>query len=190
MLSEERIIKACMKNDKQAQKLLYDKYAATLLGIAMRYAQSKDEAEDIVQDAFCKILMRIKQYKGSGSFVGWIKRILINTAITNFKKNEKHYYHNDISELGDYYLDKDQIDDADFQMSELLKVINALPEGYKMVFNLYAIEGYKHKEIAEMLNIEESTSKSQFSRARKIVQKELTKLAETKEIFLQLADGK
>ena len=190
MLSEELIIKGCVKNDKRFQKLLYDKYAATELGFAMRYVHSKVEAEDIVQDAFCKILMKIKQYKGSGSFAGWMKRILINTAITNYNKNEKHYYHSDISEISDYYLDKEQLSEVEFQMSELLMVINKLPEGYKMVFNLYAIEGYKHREIANMLGIEESTSKSQFLRARKLVQAELLKLAETKEILLNPVNGK
>ncbi len=186
MLSEKSIIKGCEKNDKRAQKLLYEKYAATLLGIAMRYAHSKDEAEDILQDAFCKILMKIKQYKGSGSFEGWMKRIIVNTAITNYKKNLKHYYHSDVSEISDSFVKQDQFGDHEFQMSELLNVINALPEGYKMVFNLYAIEGYKHREIAEMLGIEESTSKSQFSRARRLVQTELEKIAGTKKIFLKI----
>ena len=185
MLSEERIIKGCVKNDKRSQKLLYDKYASTLLGIALRYAKSKDEAEDILQDAFCKILMKINQYEGSGSFEGWMKRILVNTAITNYKLNVKHYYHSNLNEVSDSFIKHDHFGDHEFQMNELLSVINTLPEGYKMVFNLYAIEGYKHREIAELLGIEENTSKSQFSRARKQIQASLEKLATTNEVFLK-----
>ena len=180
MLNEDLLIARCKKNDKRAQKMLYDMYAPTLLGIAMRYVYEKPEAEDILQEAFLKILIKIKQYAGIGSFEGWMKRILINTAIGNYRKNYKHYHHHDIIEIRETEVFEFTIYDAEFTKEELYEVIRSLPEGYRMVFNLYAIEGYKHKEIAEMLEIDIATSKSQFSRARKLIQKKLYAISQEK----------
>ena len=176
MFSEEQIIEGCLKNDRKAQKMLYDRYASLFLGICLRYAQSRSEAEDVLQDGFVKIFFRIKQYKGQGSFEGWMKRIIVNTAISNYRSNLKHYYKQDIQELPDYSL-KMNIPDCDFTRDELLSIVQNLPTGYRMVFNLYAIEGYKHKEIARMLDIDITTSKSQYSRAKKIIQKKLETLS-------------
>ncbi|PLX01224.1 MAG: RNA polymerase subunit sigma-70 [Marinilabiliales bacterium] len=180
MLDEAQIIVRCKKNDKRAQKDLYDHYAPVLLGLAMRYVYDKAEAEDILQEAFLKIFIKIKQYSGKGSFEGWMKRIVINTAIGNFRKNNKHYHHHDIVDINETEIENYVIYDADFTKEELYSVIRSLPEGYRMVFNLYAIEGYKHKEIAEMLSVDITTSKSQFSRARKLIQKKLFELSKEK----------
>ncbi|GAB4281305.1 MAG: sigma-70 family RNA polymerase sigma factor [Marinilabiliales bacterium] len=181
MFSEEQIIEGCRKNDRKAQKVLYDRYASLFLGICLRYAQSRQEAEDILQDGFVKIFFRIKQFKGQGSFEGWMKRIIINTAISNYRSNLKHYYKQDIQEVPDSSHNIN-VPDCDFTKEELLEVIQELSPGYRIVFNLFAIEGYKHKEIAKMLNIDITTSKSQYSRAKKILQKKLQLISAEKTI--------
>ncbi len=178
MLDEIEIIKRCKKNDSRAQKKLYDTYSPVLFGICLRYASDYNEAEDVLQEAFIKILTKINKYQGTGSFEGWMKRIVVNTAITNFHQAGKHKHHYDIVDIQDSSLGPREYKDLDYTQEELLGVIHSLPEGYKMVFNLYAIEGYKHKEIADMLEIDVSTSKSQYSRARKLIQKRLEELSE------------
>ncbi|MBI4648862.1 MAG: sigma-70 family RNA polymerase sigma factor [Bacteroidia bacterium] len=183
MLNEEQIIAGCRKNDRKVQKMLYDIYASTLLGLAMRYVYDKAEAEDILQEAFLKIFINIKQYSGSGSFEGWMKRIVINTAIGNYRKNLKHYHHQDISEIKEAEMLDIPLTDIEYTNEELFLVLRELPAGYRMVFNLFAIEGFRHKEIAEMLEIDITTSKSQFSRARKLIQKKLYELSKEKVII-------
>ena len=126
-----------------------------------------------------KIYLNIEKFEGKGSFEGWLKRIVVNTSITYYYKHYKHKYHQDITEIQEVNIKGNQYEIADFSTEELLKVIKTLPRGYKMVFNLYAIEGYKHKEIAEKLNISVNTSKSQYHRARKIIQVKLEKLKKT-----------
>lgn len=181
MFTEEQIIEGCLKNDRNAQRVLYDRYAPLMLGICMRYAQDKAEAEDVLQEGFVKVFLRIKQYKKKGSFEGWLKRIIINTAISNYRKNLKHYYHSELGDVSEGYY-KTKFPNSDFTKDELLAVIRELPKGYRIVFNLYAIEGYKHKEIADMLDIDTTTSKSQYSRARKLLQKKLKELSKEKKL--------
>jgi len=172
----EKIIKGCQKGQRSFQKLLYDKYSPILMGICMRYAHTTDEAEDILQEGFVKILKQINKFEQKGSFEGWMKRIVINTAITNYRKNLKRYNH---SELDDYnsQFHSTSMYDADFTHEELLNIIKKLPEGYRVIFNLYAIEGYKHKEIAELLNIDVATSKSQYSRAKRSIRQKMEKIS-------------
>ncbi len=181
MFSEEQIIRGCKKNERKAQRLLYDRYAPKMLGVCMRYAQNRHEAEDILQEGFIKIFLRIKQFENKGSFEGWIKKIIVNTAISNFRKNNRHYYHEEIDNISENNT-RTYVPNYEFTKNELLQVIRELPEGYRIVFNLFAIEGYKHKEIAELLNINETTSKSQFSRAKKLIKKRLEKLSIAKTI--------
>lgn len=175
MYNEKEIIEGCKKQNRKAQKMLYDRYASKFLGICMRYAKDKHEAEDILQEGFLKIFERIEQYHYSGSFEGWMRRIIVNTAISNYRKNYKHYHHFDINEIKDSE-EEFNTDELEFTLEEMLSVIQSLSPGYRMVFNLYAIEGYAHKEIAEMLSIDIATSKSQYSRARKIIQYRLSKI--------------
>ena len=175
-MDEIELIQKCKNKDKRAQKYLYDKYASTLLGICVRYSNSINEAEDILQDGFIKIFFNIDKYEGKGSFEGWLKRIVINTAITYYHRNLKHKYHYDVSEIQELKIKHNEYGMSEFTKEELLKVIQSLPDGYRMVFNLYAIEGYKHKEIAQMLSIDLNTSKSQYHRARKLLQKKLQDL--------------
>lgn len=170
------IIAGCRKMEKKAQRCLYDRYAALFLGIAYRYSKSKEDAEDILQDAFVKILTRIDQYSETGSFEGWMKKILVNTAISHYRVSQKHDYHKDFDNIAETDIEDYEIDSNEFTREELLESINELPHGFKIIFNLYAIEGYKHREISEMLEINIGTSKSQYCRARAYLQIRLNEL--------------
>lgn len=176
VMTEQEIIKRCIKNDRSAQKDLYKKYAAIMMALCMRYTGNRAEAEDVLQEGFLKIFLNMKDYAGTGSFEGWMKRIIINTAITHYHKNLKHNMLEDIELVQKKHIVDQEYNDLDFSHEELMGVISTLPDGYRMVFNLFAIEGYKHKDIAEMLKIDINTSKSQFSRARKLIQKKLEEL--------------
>ena len=173
MLDDKQIIDGCCRKDKKAQKALFDRFAKVLLGICMRYAGRRDEAEDILQDGFVKIYGNIRDYAGTGSFINWMKKIMINTAITHYHRNLKHHYQQDIEDIRETDIEGYEFEAAEFTREELFGVISGLPEGYRMVFNLYALEGYKHKEIAELLEIDINTSKSQYSRARGLIRKRL-----------------
>lgn len=174
-LTEEEIIRLCKKRNTKAQKALYNKYHSVLLGICIRYGKSRAEAEDILQVGMLRIFKNIDSYSGKGSFEGWLKRIVVNVAIDNFRKNNKHYYYYDIDEVnGEPYLATDI--PKDLEVEDILKTIHQLPDGYRMVFNMYAIEGYSHKEIAAKLGISENTSKTQLLKARKSLRKKLMRL--------------
>ena len=173
MLDEKQIIDGCCRKDKKAQKALFDRFAKVLLGICMRYAGRRDEAEDILQDGFVKIYGNIRDYAGTGSFINWMNKIMINTAITHYHRNLKHHYQQDIDDIRETDIEGYEYEGAEFTRQELFGVISELPEGYRMVFNLYALEGYKHKEIAELLEIDINTSKSQYSRAKGLIRKRL-----------------
>ncbi len=175
-MDEKSLIERLKKRDKKAQKYLFDKYSGLFFAMSIRYADNYDDAKDILQEGFIKIFLNIDKYSGTGSFEGWMKRIIINNAINHYHKEIKHRYHDDISESFDLHSDEKFYEDKDFTYDELLKIINELPTGYRTIFNLYAIEGYKHKEIAEILNISESTSKSQYHRAKKILQIKLEEI--------------
>jgi len=142
----------------------------------MRYSTDKTEAEDILQESFLKIFFNISDYSGTGSFTGWLRKVAVNTSITHYHKNLKHRYHIDIDEYVTVETGISSFEEDFFTSDELYKVLNELPSGYRMVFNLYAVEGYKHKEIAEMLNIDTNTSKSQYSRAKAVIRGKLEKL--------------
>ncbi|HRS53934.1 MAG TPA: sigma-70 family RNA polymerase sigma factor [Bacteroidales bacterium] len=175
MEPEQDLINRCINNDPVAQELLYRRYASKMFGVCMRYAANKMEAEDILQEGFIKIFTNLSKYRGEGSFEGWIRRTMVNTAINHYYKNIKFLQDIDIDEVDIVnFFDQDAI--SNLSEAELLKLIQELPEGYRMVFNLYVIEGYSHKEIAEQLGITENTSKSQLSRARAALQNKIRKL--------------
>jgi len=180
MLSDRDIIEGCLRHSRKAQQQLYDKYSRFLLGICMRYSADRAEAEDILQDVFVRVFFNIEEYTGAGSFPGWLRRVAVNTAITNYHRNMKHRHHIDIEEYRSAETGTVSFEEDLFSADELLKVLNELPPGYKMVFNLYAIEGYKHREIAGILNIDVNTSKSQYSRARAMLREKLQKLRNIK----------
>jgi RNA polymerase sigma factor (sigma-70 family) len=183
MVNDLQIIEGCAKHDRKAQQMLYDKYSRFLLGICMRYAEDKAEAEDILQDSFLKIFFSIKDFSGTGSFAGWLRRVAVNTAITHYHKNLKHRYHIEIEEYVSGETGISSFEESFYTSEELYIVLNELPPGYRMVFNLYAVEGYKHKEIAEMLGIDTNTSKSQYSRAKAVLREKLEKLGKLKSSY-------
>ena len=176
MFNLKEVIEGCIKNRRKAQIELYEQYAPMLLAICSRYVSDKSEAEDILQEAFFKILKSIGEYQGKGHFENWMKKIVINTAITHFHREKKHYYHDDIDDVRDYELQFNLSPDKAFEAQELHQLLGRMPEGYRMIFNLYAIEGFKHREIAEKLKIDESTSKTQYLRAKNWLIKEMKKL--------------
>lgn len=170
--AEKRLIKDCLKGKPAAQRALYDQFAAKMFGVCLRYAKNYHIAEDLLQDGFVKVFRYLDKYKGTGSFEGWIRRIFINTAIEHYRRQNPMYSVVEVQER-----DNETIDNSALQsmaVDDLLRLVNALSDGYRMVFNLYAIEGYTHKEIGEMLGISEGTSKSQLARARNILK---TKIA-------------
>ena len=167
--TEEKLIKACQKGDPKAQREIYDKYAPLMYGVCRRYVAGLQEAEDILVCGFTKVFCKIDQFKGEGSFEGWIRRIIVNESLSYIRKNKSMYLEVEIEKAGrepDYQQLQHQLEVEDLQ-----KMIDTLPTGYKTVFNLYAIEGFSHKEIANKLGISENTSKSQLSRARAQLQK-------------------
>jgi RNA polymerase sigma factor (sigma-70 family) len=183
MMSDHEIIKGCIRHERKAQKLLYEKYSRFLLGICLRYVADKAEAEDILQESLLKILLNIKEYSGSGSFTGWLRKIAVNTAITHYHKNLKFRYHLEIEEYVSVETGTTSFEEDFFTSDELYKILDELPKGYRLIFNLYAIEGYKHKEIAEMLDIDVNTSKSQYSRAKAVIRKKLEDLEKIKKCY-------
>ena len=183
MLNDLEIIAGCTRHERKAQQMLYDKYSRFLLGVCMRYVSDRAEAEDILQDSFLKIYFNIKDFSGTGSFAGWLRKVAVNTAITHYHKNLKFRYHTEIEEYVSVEKGTVSFEESLYNADELQKVLNELPAGYKMVFNLYAIEGYKHKEIAEMLGIDTNTSKSQYSRAKAVLRDKLEKLGRIKKDF-------
>ena len=190
MMSDIQIIEGCARHDRKSQQVLYDKYSRFLLGVCMRYSTDKTEAEDILQESFLKIFFNISDYSGTGSFTGWLRKVAVNTSITHYHKNLKHRYHIDIDEYVTVETGISSFEEDFFTSDELYKVLNELPSGYRMVFNLYAVEGYKHKEIAEMLNIDTNTSKSQYSRAKAVIRGKLEKLRILKKSYSDNSENK
>ncbi|ANI90134.1 RNA polymerase subunit sigma-70 [Arachidicoccus ginsenosidimutans] len=172
--SFEAVIEECRKRNPAAQRQLYNAYSAKMFMICLRYAKSREDAEDILQMSFIKVFKNIDAFSDTGSFEGWMRRIVVNTAIENYRKSIHTFEivtnENAVAEV------KDESVFDKLQMEDLMKLINQLPDGYRIVFNMYAIEGYSHKEIAEALNISEGGSKSQLSRARQILRQEIKKM--------------
>ena len=166
---EDELIKGCLKRDRNAQQQLYDLYSSKMYAICYRYVRHAMEAEDVLVMAFTKIFDRIEQFKGEGSFEGWIRRVMVNEALTHLRKSRAMSVETEL-EQADREPDYDRLSDH-LEAEDLQKMIQELPPGYRVVFNMYAIDGYSHKEIAEQLGITENTSKSQLSRARTYLQK-------------------
>lgn len=167
--SEKDLVKACKKQKRLAQRKVYELYAPKMLSLCRRYVKDDYQAEDVMTNGFLKVFSKIAQFKEEGSFEGWIRRIMVNEALNHLRKQRHLYVEVDISNLADnvdYSFYENTLD-----VEDLMSYIDQLPVGYKTVFNLYAIEGYSHKEIGEMMNISINTSKSQLSRARKLLQK-------------------
>ncbi|MDN4166470.1 RNA polymerase sigma factor [Cytophagales bacterium LB-30] len=172
--NEEELIQACLKGDRKAQKDLYTRYASKMMGVCVRYIKNRDDAEDVLISAFMKIFEKLHTFQMEGSFEGWIRRIMVNDCLMWIRKNKYMYVEVDADQApADPNL---TVLENHLHEEELLAMIQQLPEGYRTVFNLYVIEGYSHKEIADLLSINENTSKSQLSRARVYLQKQLAQL--------------
>lgn len=171
---EEKLVKDCARGKARAQEELYHRHYRTMFGVCLRYTQDREVAEDILQEGFIKVFTNIDRYRGTGSLEGWIRRIMVNTALEHHRKMARFL---PIVEL-DEALDADSGHDvvSDMGQQEILELIQALPDGYRTIFNLYAIEGFTHREIASKLDISEGTSKSQFARARRHLQESIIKL--------------
>ena len=169
------VIEGCIKKKRKAQYMLYQHFATPMLFLCMRYCRNREEAEDVVQEAFIKIFQKISTFRQSGSLEGWIRRIMINQAINHLKAKKLVFLDTDPYQLGNRFADeKPPEQEQPFKPEVLQKAIHELPAGYKVVFNLYVFEGYSHKEIADELSISENTSKSQLSRARSYLRKVLS----------------
>lgn len=168
----EKIINDCKANKSSAYEYLYKKYYRILYGIALRYSRTTFEAEDILQESFIKIFKNIQSFNMQGSFEGWIKRIVQNTAINHYRANIKFSLNSDITD-GEYELNDGSFDSLfeAIETKEIIKLLNKMPEGYRLIINLYCIDGYSHKEIAEILNINIGTSKSQLFKAKDYLKK-------------------
>jgi len=177
--SEEAIIEGCLKHKRKAQKLLYDKYFSLMMGICLRYSSNTADAEDILLRGFYNIFSRIQQYEKRGSFVGWMQRIMVNTAIDHYRKSKSKKENNTIplDDIDEARLSAENFPDH-FTKDVILETLKKLPDGYRLVFNLFAIEGYSHKEIAEKLGVSVNTTKTQLLKARRYLQKLLLELDE------------
>lgn len=171
-ISEEALVKGCIKNDRKIQELLYRKFSREMYSICLAYENDRDEAKDILQDGFIKIFLGIETFDNQGSLRGWIKRIITNTAIDHWRRFSKDNHFLSIDTLSS--LDQPfDTPNTSINCSDIMNMVSKLPSGARMIFNLYALEGYSHKEIAEKLKISEGTSKSQVNRARQLLQQYL-----------------
>jgi RNA polymerase sigma-70 factor (ECF subfamily) len=183
MKSDDQLIRECIDGKRKAYSQLFQQYAPVMLGVCMRYCKNRIDAEDVMQDGFIKVFGQIHKFRREGSFEGWIKRIMINAAIDNYQSNLKHAFHEDVDEItqsDDFAENVDGDDDLPDEMNiphkKLMEMIQELPDGYRVVFNLYAIENFNHKEIATLLGISENTSKTQLLKARKTLRKKIEAL--------------
>ncbi|WP_026977073.1 RNA polymerase sigma factor [Flavobacterium tegetincola] len=169
---EQEIIQLAVDKNRHAQQQIYSKFAPKMLSVCRQYIKDIHQAEDVMITAFMKVFVNLKNFESKGSFEGWIRRIMINESISFIRAQKK------VSFLEDEYYKEEGFNniESNFSVEDIQSLIDNLPEGYKMIFNLYAIEGYKYKEIAEMLGINEGTSKSQLSHARKMLQELINKM--------------
>ena len=167
-MEQHALVKQCLKGNRQAQKALYDAYASGMLSVCYRYTKSWDDAEDVLQEGFVKVFKNLNQFKFEGELGGWIRRIMVNTAINFLKKNSK--YQQELS-FTDGVLHPVSNDNPEITINakDLAALIRQLPTGYQTIFNMYAVEGYSHQEIGQMMGINEGTSRSQYSRARNLL---------------------
>jgi RNA polymerase sigma-70 factor (ECF subfamily) len=165
------LVKGCLKGKPEMQTALYHRYVRIMFGVCLRYCSSRVEAEDILQQGFVKVFLNLSRFR-DGSLEGWIRRIMVRESIDHFRKNRKSFFNNSV-EFPENIIDESEDGLANLESSELMDLITGLPEGCRQVFNMYAIEGYNHREISEMLGISEGTSKAQYHRARQLLKKKI-----------------
>jgi len=168
-MTEELMLAGCLTNNAASQEALYNRFSPRMLGVCYRFAKNREDAEDMLQEGFIKIFSQIHQYRGDGALEGWIRRIVVHTCINVLKKNKKFSDSVDIIHANSLHVKEDMIPSI-MQAKQVVECIRILPMGYRTVLNLYAIEGFSHKEIANLLDIEESTSRSQYTRAKAMLE--------------------
>jgi RNA polymerase sigma factor (sigma-70 family) len=173
-MTEEAILQGCLKNVATAQRELYNRYSPKMLAVCYRFAHNREDAEDMLQEGFIKVFSQIHTFQSKGAFEGWIRRIIVHTCINNLKKNKRFNESLDIVHAHGVQVREESVPSI-VQAKQIVECIRILPIGYRTVLNLYAIEGYSHKEIADMLDIEESTSRSQYTRAKQMLEDILVK---------------
>jgi RNA polymerase sigma factor (sigma-70 family) len=175
-LTEEELIRGCIREDAACQREVFNRYAGRMLGVCHRYARTNADAEDILQDAFIKVFDKMHQFKFEGSFEGWIRRIIVNTALKKYslRRYEKEVVGYEVKDRDDSGMEPAAY--THLTQKEILELINNLPDGYRLIFNLYVIEGFQHEEIAELLGIQPGTSRSQLVKARTMLQKQIIQL--------------
>jgi RNA polymerase sigma-70 factor (ECF subfamily) len=167
------LIKACLARDRSSQRKMYEIYGPAMMGLCLRYCQTREEAEEVLQDGFVQMFKNLGQFQFRGSFEGWLRRIMINCALQRYRGKLNDFKHVPLKDQGDFHYEESDLVDR-LSEKELIKLIQTLPPGYRMVFNLYVFDGLKHKEIAELLHVTEGTSKSNLSDARQILKRQLT----------------
>jgi RNA polymerase sigma-70 factor (ECF subfamily) len=175
-MTDDELVRGCIAGDPKSQKALYQQFARKMMSICMRYANNRDQAQDMLQDGFVKVFQKMDHFRGDGPLGGWIARTMVNTALDHIRRNKPYDHSLDLTEA-EHLHQEDATVMSSMTTDELMALIQALPAGYRSVFNLFAIEGYPHKDIAEMLGISENTSKSQFMKARAYLRKLLPKEA-------------
>jgi RNA polymerase sigma-70 factor (ECF subfamily) len=190
-MTEELMLAGCLKNNATAQEALYNRFSPRMLGVCYRFAKNREDAEDMLQEGFIKVFTQMHQYRNEGALEGWIRRIIVHTCINNLKKNKKFSDSLDIIHASSLHVNEEMIPSI-MQAKQVVECIRMLPLGYRTVLNLYAIEGFPHKEIAAMLDIEESTSRSQYTRAKAMLEEVLIRkkiIQKPKERTRLLASG-
>jgi RNA polymerase sigma factor (sigma-70 family) len=177
-MDDNTLVIKCLEGDRAAQQVLFERYSRRMMGVCLRYSATKEQAEDVLQIGFIKVFTKLNDYSRKGSLEGWIRRIMVNTSLDEIRNNNKFRLDVDIEDVA-YKIEDTSINSDLLEHEDLLKLIQQMPEGYKMVFNMFAIEGYTHKEIAKELNISENTSKSQYSRARNYLRLRLEEIEKT-----------
>ncbi|QHL86397.1 sigma-70 family RNA polymerase sigma factor [Nibribacter ruber] len=170
-MNEKDLVKALQTGDAKAQRFLYERYGGPMMGVCLRYLKNEMDAEEVLINGFMKVYHNVNRFEEKGSFEGWVRRIMVNEALQYLRKKEP--LHLAIEKEHIHLASEDATPDSDMSAEEMMEMLHDLPAGYRAVFNLYAIEGYSHKEIGEMLNISEGTSKSQLSKARAMLQRML-----------------
>jgi RNA polymerase sigma factor (sigma-70 family) len=173
-MTEELMLAGCLKNNAAAQEALYSRFSPRMLGVCYRFAKNREDAEDMLQEGFIKVFTQMHQYRNEGALEGWIRRIVVHTCINNLKKNKKFADSLDIIHANSMHINQEMIPSI-MQAKQVVECIRMLPIGYRTVLNLYAIEGFPHKEIAALLDIEESTSRSQYTRAKAMLEEILVR---------------
>lgn len=168
-MTEEALLQGCIQNDPVAQRELYQRYSPKMLSVCYRFAHHREDAEDMLQEGFIKVFSQIHTFQNKGAFEGWIRRIMVHTCINHLKKNKKFNESVDLIHATSHQVREESVPSI-VQAKQVVECIRILPIGYRTVLNLYAIEGYSHKEIAGMLDIEESTSRSQYTRAKQMLE--------------------